>query len=112
VLRVSSGRSSIANTGSSRVHRREQERCRRRSPTRVEPICSLLQVAPSTLNAAKDRAPSARAVSDASLTPELVTLWEANYAVYGVRKPWKATRLAGHDIGSGADRPSHARSGH
>lgn len=69
------------------------------APFRVEPICSLLQVAPSTYYAAKDRGPSARAVSDATLTPELVTLWETNYSVYGVRKLWKAARRAGHDIG-------------
>ncbi len=56
-------------------------------------------MAPSTYYAAKDRAPSARAVSDATLTPELVTLWETNYSVYGVRKLWKAARRAGHDIG-------------
>jgi transposase InsO family protein len=68
-------------------------------PLGVEPICSLLQVALSTYYAAKARAPSARAVSDAALAPKLVTLWEANYAVHGVRKLWKAARRAGHDIG-------------
>jgi len=56
-------------------------------------------VAPSTYYAAKDRAPSARAVSDSVVTPELVTLWKANYCVYGVRKLWKAARRAGIDIG-------------
>ena len=59
----------------------------------------MLQVAPSTYYAAKDRAPSARAVSDAVLMPELVTLWNANYCVYGVRKLWKTARRAGIDIG-------------
>ncbi|WP_246540670.1 IS3 family transposase [Microbacterium flavum] len=68
-------------------------------PLGVEPICSLLQVAPSTYYAAKDRAPSARAVSDAVLISELVTLWNANYCVYGVRKLWKTARRAGIDIG-------------
>ena len=68
-------------------------------PLGVEPICSLLQVAPSTYYAAKGRAPSARAVSDAVLIPELVTLWNANYCVYGVRKLWKTARRAGIDIG-------------
>jgi hypothetical protein len=62
---------------------------------RVEPICTVLQVAPSTYYAAKGRAPSARAVSDAVVTPQLVTLWEANYRVYGARKLWKAARRAG-----------------
>jgi putative transposase len=58
-----------------------------------------LQVAPSTYYAAKDRGPSARAISDAVLIPELVTLWNANYCVYGVRKLWKTARRAGIDIG-------------
>ena len=52
-------------------------------PLGVEPICTVLQVAPSTYYAAKDRAPSARAVSDAVVTPavgdtlggELPRLW-------------------------------------
>jgi len=56
-------------------------------------------VAPSTYYAAKDRAPSARAVSDAVVGPELVTLWKANYCVYGVRKLWKTARRAGINIG-------------
>ena len=56
-------------------------------------------MAPSTYYAAKNRAPSARAVSDAVVTPELVTIWENNYRVYGVRKLWKAARRAGIDIG-------------
>jgi len=68
-------------------------------PLGVEPICSVLQVAPSTYYAARDRAPSARALSDAVVTPELVALWEANYSVYGVRKLWKAACRAGIDIG-------------
>lgn len=56
-------------------------------------------MAPSTYYAAKDRAPSARAVSDAVVTGKLVQLWESNYRVYGVRKLWKAARRAGIDIG-------------
>ncbi len=56
-------------------------------------------MAPSTYYAAKDRAPSARAISDAVVTPELVTLWTDNYRVYGVRKLWKCARRAGIDIG-------------
>ena len=56
-------------------------------------------MAPSTYYAAKDRAPSARAVNDAALIPELMTLWNANYCVYGVRKLWKTARRAGIDIG-------------
>ncbi|XUK60444.1 Integrase catalytic domain-containing protein [Plantibacter sp. RU18] len=56
-------------------------------------------MAPSTYYAAKDRAPSARSLSDAALTPELVTLWEDNYRVYGVRKLWKSALRAGLSIG-------------
>jgi putative transposase len=65
----------------------------------VEPICRVLQVAPSTYYAAKTRPPSPRAVRDAELRPALVGLWDANYRVYGVRKLWKAARRAGLDLG-------------
>jgi len=56
----------------------------------VELICRLLQVAPSSYYAAKTRAPSARALRDEELVPQLVEIWETNYRVYGVRKLWKA----------------------
>lgn len=55
-------------------------------------------MAPSRYYAAEDRAQSARAASDAVETPELVSLGEANYRVYGVRKLWKVARRAGIDI--------------
>lgn len=56
-------------------------------------------MAPSTYYAARDRAPSARTVNDAVVTPELVRLWMENYCVYGVRKLWKAAGRAGLQIG-------------
>lgn len=65
----------------------------------VEPICAVLQVAPSTYYAARDRPPSPRARRDAELTPRLVELWKDNFEVYGSRKLWKAARRAGIDIG-------------
>ena len=65
----------------------------------VEPICGVLQVAPSTYYAARARPLSARAVRDAVMIPVLVALWEVNYRVYGAHKLWKAARRAGHDIG-------------
>ncbi len=65
----------------------------------VEPICEVLQVAPSTYYAAKTRPLSARAARDAVMIPILVALWTANYRVYGAHKLWKAARRAGHDIG-------------
>ena len=65
----------------------------------VEPICTALQVAPSTYYATKSRPVSARAARDAVLIPILVALWTANYRVYGAHKLWKAALRAGHEIG-------------
>ncbi len=67
----------------------------------VEPICSALQVAPSTYYAARKREqePSERARRDAVLIPLLTALWVANRKVYGAHKLWKAARRAGHDLG-------------
>ena len=65
----------------------------------VEPICTTLQVAPSTYYSAKSRPLSARAIGDAIMMPILLTLWRANYSVYGARKLWKAAGKAGHVIG-------------
>jgi len=70
-----------------------------RSEFGVEPICRVLQVAPSTYYAAKSRLPSARAIRDGLMTPILLTLWNANFKVYGAHKLWKAARRAGHGIG-------------
>ena len=67
----------------------------------VEPICRVLQVAPSTYYAAKQRvlAPSARAVRDAVMMQVLMVLWIANRKVYGAHKLWRAAGRAGHVIG-------------
>jgi putative transposase len=65
----------------------------------VEPICQQLPIAPSTYYAATSREPSARALRDAVLLPLLLTLWTANYEVYGIRKMWKALQRAGEPIG-------------
>ena len=65
----------------------------------VEPICTALQVAPSSYYDYKKRTPSARALRDAVMMPILLALWIANFKVYGARKVWKAARRAGHDIG-------------
>ena len=59
----------------------------------------MLRVAPSTYYARRSRPLSARRVRDAVLGPELVSLWEANYRVYGARKLWKAAGRAGLDVG-------------
>jgi len=65
----------------------------------VEPICSVLQFAPRTYYATKARPPSARAVRDAQLRPEIVRVHRDNYGVYGVDKVWaqlnrEGTRVA------------------
>ncbi len=65
----------------------------------VEPICEVLQFAPSTYYAAKKRLPSVRAMRDAVLLPLILSLWRANYEVYGVRKMWKALVRAGEMVG-------------
>lgn len=67
----------------------------------VEPICRVLQIAPSTYYAAKKReaAPSARARRDAVMMQVLMVLWVTNRKVYGAHKLWKAARRAGHEIG-------------
>ncbi len=65
----------------------------------VEPICKVLQIAPSSYYAAKQRAVSARAVRDAVMMQILMVLWVTNRKVYGAHKLWIAARKAGHDIG-------------
>ena len=67
----------------------------------VEPVCKVLQVAPSTYYAAKrrERQPSARTVRDAAMMQILMALWVANRKVYGADKLWTAARRAGHDVG-------------
>jgi len=65
----------------------------------VEPICAVLEIAPSTYYDAKSRRPSARAERDVELRPKLRALWERNYSVYGRRKLTKAARKAGLDVG-------------
>ncbi|MGB2914965.1 MAG: IS3 family transposase [Candidatus Microthrix parvicella] len=65
----------------------------------IEPICEVMQFAPSTYYAAKSRPLSKRAIRDAVMKVAIVTVHQANYEVYGVRKMWKAMRRAGEDIG-------------
>lgn len=67
----------------------------------VEPICRVLQLAPSTYYAAKQRelSPSQRSLRDAVMSQVLMVLWVANRKVYGADKLWRAARRAGHDIG-------------
>ena len=54
----------------------------------VEPICAVLQVAPSTYYATRSRLRSARAIRDEELKPEIKRVYEANLSVYGADKVW------------------------
>ena len=65
----------------------------------VELICRVLQVAPSSYYAIKNRQPSARDRRDELIGPVVRQLWEDNYRVYGARKIWKAAQRAGYDVG-------------
>jgi putative transposase len=65
----------------------------------VEPICRVLQVAPSTYYAARCRAPSARATRDTELMVEIRRVHAEHYSVYGADKVWtqlnrEGTRVA------------------
>ena len=60
----------------------------------VEPICKVLQVAPSAYrrHAARQRNPelrSARVQRDEELMPHIERVWQANLQVYGAKKVWK-----------------------
>ena len=67
---------------------------RHRETYGVEPLCKLLQVAPSGYwrHVARQRNPSlrsARAQRDEFLIPQIQRVWQANFHVYGVRKVWR-----------------------
>ena len=66
----------------------------------VEPICTVLPIAPSTyhLHAARSVDPSqrsARAKHDEVLIGHIQRVWNENFQVYGVRKVWRALRREG-----------------
>jgi putative transposase len=65
----------------------------------VEPICQVLQVAPSTYYAHKVRPPSARAVRDAELKVEIKRVYKENFEVYGVEKLWRQLGREGIAVG-------------
>jgi putative transposase len=61
----------------------------------VEPICRVLQVAPSTYYAAKRRQPCRRRLRDEELEARIRRVHEENYGVYGARKVWRQLRRDG-----------------
>jgi putative transposase len=70
---------------------------------RVEPICNVLPIAPSTYRAhVAKRADAARlsgrARRDAALKIEVRRVFEENFGVYGVRKVWRQLTREGFDV--------------
>jgi putative transposase len=61
----------------------------------VEPICEVLQVAPSTYYSAKCRPPSRRKVRDAELVERIRRVHDDNFGVYGAKKVWRALNREG-----------------
>jgi len=69
----------------------------------VEPMCKVLQIAPSTYydRRAIARDPdlaSARAKSDAALSVKIEAAWQDNRKLYGARKIWHVLRREGEDV--------------
>lgn len=69
----------------------------------VEPICTLLRVAPSAYwrHAARQRNPalcSARARRDEFLIPHIQRIWHANFQVYGADKVWRQLQREGIEV--------------
>lgn len=65
----------------------------------VEPICTALQVAPSTYYAAAFRQPSARQLSDERLKTEIARVHRDNFSVYGIEKVWRQLNRDGIKVG-------------
>lgn len=66
----------------------------------VEPICKVLQIAPSCYwrHAARQRNPAQRckrAQRDDALIPDIERVWRANWQVYGADKVWKQMNREG-----------------
>ena len=64
----------------------------------VEPICRVLQVAPSTYYAAKTRPLCARALRDEVLKREIGRVWGENFRVYGADKVWRQLNREEHRV--------------
>jgi transposase InsO family protein len=69
----------------------------------VEPICTVLPIAPSTYyrHKARESDPTlhpARAQRDEELRVEIQRVWKDNFQVYGVRKIWRQLNREGHTV--------------
>jgi putative transposase len=61
----------------------------------VEPICSVLPIAPSTYHAAKSRPPSARSLRDEGLLEQIRAVFTKSHRRYGARKVYRQLRRDG-----------------
>ncbi len=82
----------------------------------VEPICTVVRIAPSTYHRHRVRRldptrRSARAQRDDSLQPEIQRGWDEQFQVYGPRKVWKQLRREGLHGGALHGAPVDAREG-
>jgi putative transposase len=75
---------------------------RHRDQFGVEPICKVLEIAPSSYDAHRSRPPSARTVGDAQLKVEIRRVFDDNFGVYGAEKLWR--QLGREGIAVGRDR--------
>ena len=65
----------------------------------VEPICQVLEVAPSTYYAASSRPPSARRLRDEELKAAIARVHKDNFGVYGIEKVWWQLNWEGIRVG-------------
>ena len=72
---------------------------RHRDQFGVEPICKVLEIAPSSYYAYNSRPPSARAVRDAQLRVEIKRVFDDNFQVYGAEKLWRQLGREGIRVG-------------
>ena len=70
----------------------------RREEFGVEPVCSVLPIAPSSYYAAKARPPSPRALRDEWLIAEIRRAYDASRRRYGPRKVWRQLRREGISV--------------
>lgn len=69
----------------------------------VEPICRVVEIAPSTYHAhvarrSKPETAPPRVKRDVMLSVEIRRVFDENFQVYGVRKVWRQLQREGHDV--------------
>jgi len=69
----------------------------------VEPICDVIEIAPSTYyehirRRQKPETAPARVKRDAVMKQEIQRVFDENFQVYGARKVWRQLKREGHDV--------------